>query len=178
MTNCLLCAIIYLDVDLSTLNKGREMEVESIRFEKFTLLIDGIHKCIHKIKFDTAPSLGIKSVHVFWLYKLMQHPEGLTSAELAELSMIDRSLVSREIASLKKGGYVEKKDSEVSKRGYNARLVLTDNGKILASRICDIVKDVQSKVDTGISEEEIQSFYLTLEKLHGNFTKLITDQAK
>ena len=89
---------------------GNEREVkgklESLRFEKFTLLIDGIHKCINKIKFDTAPYLGVKSVHVFWVYRLYRHPEGLTAAEIASTSMVDRSLVSREIEMLKKNGYV------------------------------------------------------------------------
>lgn len=148
------------------------MRVETVRFEKFTLLIDGIHKSIHKIKIDTAPTLGIKSVHVFWLYKLMQHPDGLTAAEIAELSMIDRSLVSREIASLKKGGYVEAVDGDNNKRGYNVRLTLTENGKELAEKIYAIVKDVQARVNYDISEEELCSFYKTLEKLYDNFNSL------
>ena len=54
------------------------------RFYIFTLLIDGIHKCIHRIKFDFAPHFGVKSVHMFWIYELRDHPDGLTSAELAE----------------------------------------------------------------------------------------------
>ena len=80
------------------------MELE--RFSKFTLLIDGIYKSIHKIKLDTAPYLGIKSVHVFWVYSLLDHPDGLTSTELAALSEIDRSLVSREVAKLCADGYI------------------------------------------------------------------------
>ena len=75
--------------------------METVRFEKFTLLIDGIHKSINKIKFDTAPYLGVKSVHVFWIYELSFHSEGLTAAEIAAVSMVDRSLISREIAALK-----------------------------------------------------------------------------
>ena len=74
------------------------MELE--RFGKFTLLIDNISKAIHKIKIDTVPYLGIKSVHVFWIYNLYTHPEGLTATEIAANRQIDRSLVSREIAEL------------------------------------------------------------------------------
>jgi len=101
--------------------------LESVRFEKFTLLIDGIHKSIGKIKFDTAPYLGIKSVHVFWIYELSLHPDGLTAAEIAAVSMVDRSLVSREIAALKKDGYVASEDTG-KKRNYNARITLTEKG--------------------------------------------------
>lgn len=145
--------------------------MESVRFEKFTLLIDGIHKSINKIKFDTAPFLGVKSVHVFWLYELAMHPEGLTAAEIAAVSMIDRSLVSREIAALKRGGYVECEETG-SKRNYNARITLTEDGKQLAEKITREAIEVQSKVDAGITDEELESFYLTLEKLYKNFASI------
>jgi DNA-binding MarR family transcriptional regulator len=135
------------------------------------LLIDGIHKSINKIKFDTAPFLGVKSVHVFWLYELAMHPEGLTAAEIAAVSMIDRSLVSREIAALKRGGYVECEETG-SKRNYNARITLTEDGKQLAEKITREAIEVQSKVDAGITDEELESFYLTLEKLYKNFASI------
>ncbi len=143
---------------------GKEIELDKPRYEKFILLIDGIHKAIHKIKLDHAPGLGIKSVHIFWLSHLLQYPEGMTAAELASESMVDRSLISREIESLERGGYVS-----VSK---GRRYILTDEGKRLALEITDIVMDVQDKADEGISEEELFSFYATLEKLHDNFNKI------
>ena len=145
--------------------------MESVRFERFTLLIDGIHKCINKIKFDTAPYLGVKSVHVFWVYELSLHPEGLTATEIAAVSMVDRSLVSREIAALKKSGYVESKDTG-AKRSYNSRITLTDKGRELARRITKEALDVQARVGVGIDNEELESFYSTLEKLYANFSTI------
>ena len=145
--------------------------MESVRFEKFTLLIDGIHKCINKIKIDTAPSFGVKSVHVLWIYELLLHPEGLTAAEIAAVSMVDRSLVSREIAALKKGGYVECEDTG-KKRSYNARITLTEKGVELAEKIKEEAIGVQSMVDVGITAGELESFYLTLEKLYANFAAI------
>ena len=144
---------------------------EPTRFEKLALLIDGIHKSIHKIKIEAAPALGVKAVHVFWVYELLIHPEGLTSAELASKSMIDRSLVSREIEALKKGGYITSEPG-TGKRNYNARISLTDKGVELAERIVGYAKYVQSRVDCGISKEELDSFYETLAKLSDNFTVL------
>ena len=151
--------------------------MESVRFEKFTLLIDGIHKCIGKIKFDIAPHLGVKSVHVFWIYELSLHPEGLTAAEIASVSMVDRSLVSREIAALLKGGYVMSEDNG-KKRNYNSRITLTDKGRELAERITDEATRVQSMVDDGISKEELENFYRTLGKLYGNFASITSQDGE
>lgn len=146
-----------------------------MRFEKFTLLIDGIHKSIGKIKFDTAPYLGIKSVHVFWIYELSLHPDGLTAAEIAAVSMVDRSLVSREIAALKKDGYVASEDTG-KKRNYNARITLTEKGNELAAKITEEATRVQSRVDEGITDEELEGFYSTLEKLYANFATLTQEK--
>ncbi len=148
------------------------MSLEAVRFEKFTLLIDGIHKCINKIKIDVAPHLGVKSVHIFWVYELLLHPDGLTAAEIAAVSMIDRSLVSREIETLKKGGYVETR-SNGKKRGYNSRITLTERGKALAESIKETAASVQSEVNIGITEGELVSFYSTLEKLYEKFSKIV-----
>ena len=146
---------------------------EPTRFEKLALLIDGIHKSIHKMKVEAAPALGVKAVHVFWVYELMIHPEGLTATELAAKSMIDRSLVSREIEILKGGGYIaQDKPDEGKKRNYNTKYSLTEKGNELAGRILGYVKYVQEEVDEGISPEELASFYATLTKLSENFTKL------
>ena len=134
------------------------------RYEKFILLIDGIHKAIHKLKLTHAPGLGIKGVHIFWLCNLMQHPEGMTAAELATESGVDRSLISREIEMLEREGYVTVCDSR--------RYVLTEKGKSIAEEIHGIGVDIQTRADDGISTEELISFYSTLEKLHDNFTKM------
>ncbi len=142
----------------------KESKLETVRFEKFTLLIDGIHKSINKIKHKIVPTLGIKSVHVLWLYQLMQHPEGLTAAEIAAASMIDRSLVSREIESLMSDGCIARTKSR--------RFTLTERGIELAKTIEEMVKEGQAEADEGISEEELLLFYRVLEKLHENFARM------
>jgi DNA-binding MarR family transcriptional regulator len=167
-----LCYTKKREVNKIYLNrKENGLLTEPTRFEKLALLIDGIHKSIHKMKVEAAPTLGVKAVHVFWVYELMIHPEGLTAAELATKSMIDRSLVSREIEALKKSGFVES-DAGSGKRNYNARIFLTKSGLKLAERIVGYAKYVQSTVDLGISEQELESFYSTLTKLCDNFTAL------
>ncbi|MBR3893945.1 MAG: hypothetical protein IKJ35_02240 [Clostridia bacterium] len=146
------------------------------RFYLFTLLIDGIHKCIHKIKIDVAPEFGVKSVHIFWIYELHAHPEGLTAAELAAKSKISRSLVSREIEMLLREGYVQMPETGHGKRkNYNARITLTEKGEQLARSISEEGMEVQGRVAAGISAEELAAFYDTLQKIYHNF-RLVADE--
>ena len=138
------------------------------RFEKFALLIDGVQKNVQKFKNNIAPSLGVKSVHVLWIYELYIHPDGLTSAELAVKSNIDPSLISRELAALKRKGYITK-EATPGKRNYNARITLTPEGKALGEIIYSQALTVQSLVNNGVSESELSLFYSVLERLHNNF---------
>ncbi len=139
------------------------------RFYPFVCLIDGIHKNIQKLRLDFAPDFGVKSVHIFWIYELHIHPEGLTAAELAAQSNISRSLVSREIEGLRDDGYIEMQEKSRGKRkNYNSRITLTEKGRELARRIFAEGMRVQNAVNAGITEEELTSFYATLQKLHDN----------
>ena len=149
--------------------------MEEIRFEKFTLLVEGIQKAVNKLKLDIAPSLGVKSVHVFWVWRLYLNPEGLTSAELAAKSLIDRSLVSREIAALKKDGYVEYAEGSGGKN-YNRRIVLTEKGSELAERICRVAMGIQDEANHGIDPEDLENLYPTLNKIYENLSNMTKER--
>lgn len=58
------------------------------------------------------------------------------------------------------------------RRNYNSRLVLTEKGIELAKIISSEALDVQNSADNGITESELVSFYITLEKLNENFAKI------
>ena len=149
--------------------------MEEVRFERFTLLIDGIHKSIHNLKSTIAPHLGVKGVHVLWVYELLKHDDGLTAAELATRSKVNRSLISREIEALMKDGYVVYKGGGSGR--YNEKLLLTNKGRALAEKIREEVVRIQGAVDESISEEELFAFYNTLEKLSANF-RILEDKTK
>jgi len=139
------------------------------RFYKFCLMIDGIHKNINRLKVDLAPDLGVKSVHIFWVYELLLHSEGLTATELASKTMISRSLISREIEDLHREGYIEmSKTAHGKRKNYNSRIFLTEKGKNLARNISVYGNKIQTIADENITKEELASFYVTLEKLSGN----------
>ena len=143
--------------------------MESERFRRFTLLVDGIHKSVQKIKNNKASDFGVKGIHTLWVYELLCHPEGMTASELAAKSMIDRSLISREIEPLKSKGYITAEEV-VGKRSYNSKIRLTEKGKEIAKRIGDIAIEIQKLADMGIDEEELIRFYATLEKISNNLS--------
>ena len=148
------------------------MQINNIdRFESFVLLIDAIHKGINKIKTAISPESAIKSVHTMWLYELLRNPDGLTATELAAKTMIDRSLVSREISALTRGGYVMSASSE-GKRGYNSVITLTEKGKILAEQIAAAAHEIQENVSRDVDKEELSIFYSVLERLYRNIEEI------
>ena len=106
-----------------------------------------------------------------WLYKLLKHKDGLTASELAAESMIDRSLISRELTGLAADGYITI-DSQGKKRSYNSRIRLTDKGKEVAEDIAKTAYESQRIIGEGVAEEDLIVFYRTLEKICLNFEKL------
>lgn len=144
------------------------MQIDKVeRFETFVLLIDAVHKGINKIKLDILPDSAIKGVHTMWLYELMQNPNGLTAAEIAAKTKIDRSLVSRELRILMKEGIVVT-DSKSDKRSYNSVINLTPKGVAYAQKIADAAMEIQNAVSSDIPIDELATFYSVLEKLYEN----------
>ncbi len=135
------------------------------------LLVDGIHKAVQKIKYNAAPDFGVKGVHTLWVYELLCHPDGMTASELAATSMIDRSLISREIETLREKGYITTQEPK-GKRNYNYKIKLTEEGKKVARKIEDIAMDIQKRTDIGIKEAELESFYATLELISKNLADI------
>ncbi len=149
--------------------------MEQERFMRFVNLIDGIHKSIQKIRVDNAATFGIKSVHIFWVYELLAHPEGLSATELAANSNIDRSLISREISALEANGFI-KIEKQSGKRNYNSKLTLTEMGIEAANKIKQLAMRFQDIIGKNVPENELEIFYNVLAKLYNNFEILNEEQ--
>lgn len=145
--------------------------LEQERFEEFSALISCIHGNIQKLKARYTTQLGLKAVHVFWLYLLRTRPEGLSASELAAAGQSDRSLVSREINVLFDKGIIFTRDNG-EKRRYGWKLMLTDKGREIADIISAVVTDIQNTVSRDISEADLITFYRTLRNLAGNISEL------
>ena len=104
------------------------------RFEVFFQNISGLYRAVQRLRVQFADAAGVSSVHLFWLYLLREYPEGLAASRLAELSNIDRSLVSRQLKPLLGRGLVCA-DGETGKRRYGWKIRLTDSGRALAEQI-------------------------------------------
>lgn len=141
------------------------------RFEQFATLISGIYRDIQKLKTKWTEPLGMKSVHIFWVYLLKNHPEGLSASELSRHSQSNRSLVSREIQELINLGYVYAEETPKQRR-YGQKLRLTESGLAVAQRISDASLEIQSAVNAGIPEDDLITLYRTLEILMRNFHTL------
>lgn len=145
--------------------------MDAERFEQFNTLISGIYRDIQKLKTKWTEPLGMKSVHIFWVYLLKSHPDGLSASELSEHSQSNRSLVSREIQELIDLGYVYAQQS-ASKRRYGQKLRLTPLGEEAARKISEATLDIQNKVNAGIPETDLIVLYRTLGILMENFHQL------
>ena len=145
--------------------------LEQERFEDFSSLISGIHSNIQKLKARYTTQFGLKAVHVFWLYLLRSHPEGMSASELASTAQANRSLISREIDELFDKGIIFTQENG-SKRRYGWKLMLTEKGRQLADLIAAIAADVQKTVSRDISEDNLNTFYQTLKVLADGFEKL------
>ena len=113
----------------------------------------------------------MKSVHIFWVYLLKNHPEGLTASELSRHSQSNRSLVSREIQELIDLGYVQA-EKVTTQRRYGQNLMLTQSGQQIAQRISQASLEIQNQVSAGIPEEDLHVLYRTLGILMENFHHL------
>lgn len=145
------------------------------RFEEFAALIGGIHGNIQKIKARHRERVGLKAVHIFWLYLLKTHPEGLSASELAAAGRTNRSLVSREIDALIEQGIIDTPDKGQGRR-YGWKFVLTEKGRALAGEISRVAKGIQDTVSRDIAEEDLIVFYRTLRTLAQRFDQLTDDE--
>ena len=145
--------------------------LEQERFEEFSSLISSIHGNIQKLKTRYTTQLDLKAVHVFWIYLLRAHPEGMSASELAAAGQSNRSLVSREIDELFDKGIIFTQDNG-DKRRYGWKLMLTDKGRQLADAISAVVTDIQNTVSRDIPEEDLITFYRTLRTLADGLSEL------
>lgn len=145
--------------------------MEEERFEQFSNLISGIYRDIQKLKAKWTAPLGMKSVHIFWVYLLKKHPQGLTASELSRYSQSNRSLVSREIQELIDLGYV-RMEKETANRRYGQKLILTESGLDAARFIGQTSLSIQNQVNEGIPDEDLVVLYRALGILMENFHRL------
>ena len=145
------------------------------RFMRFTLSMSRINKMIQKLKLDGMKSFELKGSHTLCIYGLLEHPSGMTSAQIAKYCEFDPGLASRTQKELIQLDIISK-TGEPGK--YGSIYFLTEKGIKIAREIEKTVTRMQEFVDSDISDEELAIFYHVLDKLEMNFVKLVESSDK
>ncbi len=132
-------------------------------FENFTVTILKLNKLVNKIKTLEMKEYGLKAIHVMCVYYLSVHPSGLTSADLVKLTYEDKAAISRGLALLRAGGYVE-----YDPDSYNAGIRLTPSGKELAARIAEKSERAVNAGTVIKTDREREKFYVILNAIADN----------
>ena len=135
------------------------------RFSIFVFAITRIYKYIKSLESEMAARIGVKGVHVFWIYTLFCEKDGLTASEIAQKNHINRSLVSREIVRLEKEEIIAYQTEGDCNNKYNAKIVLTEKGREIARSIFKAGVETQQSVGEDVPVEELKIFYSVLDRL-------------
>ncbi len=137
------------------------------RFENFSYCISEISRNWHKISSDVMTEYGLKGPYSVYFTAMYRCPEGITATELSELCSRDKADVSRAISLMEKKGLVVKEGVN-----YRALLRLTDEGKFIAEKIKKYAEAAVEQGGNGLTEEQREAFYESLNIICGNLQKL------
>ncbi len=134
-------------------------------------MIWGLYGNVQRLKTQCAEECGIKTVQVFLIYLLLQHPDGLSATELAQRSRSTKGLVSRETTALLGQGIITA-DRISDRRRYGCKFLLTEHGRGIAERINAFAMRVQNAVSADIPVRELEIYYKTMGTLLKSFDGL------
>ena len=142
------------------------------RFERFSLAISEIHRCLVGISSTEMKKHGLSGAQARYLIIMNRLRLGITAARLATLCQRNKAEVSRAIASLEKKGLAEKENNP---KNYRTLIRLTDKGREIAENISERAKKAVENVGGFMTTEERESFYDTLDLLAANLVKIDKD---
>ena len=140
------------------------------RYEEFTGLISAINRSIQKIERDEMVKYGFKGAYAQSLAVMNRHPEGITSAQLCELSDRDKAAVSRIVSEMEDKGLVVRES--MNDNLYRAKLRLTEEGKKAARFVNDRAAAAVDAGGHGLNDDNRKIFYETLELIANNLEEV------
>lgn len=147
------------------------------RFEAFTGSILELNRYLQKIKDLEMRPYGLRANHVMCLYYLGKNPSGLTVTELTDTCKEDKAAISRCTAQL-----IEKRliyrDSDETKRAYRTKLYLTDQGKEMVQTIDRRIDAALTSGSSGLTQEQRDIFYQTMNMIIENLSNYIAEKEK
>ena len=145
---------------------------DETRFEDFVGLISGLYKEIQRIKASEGARLGLKGSDVMCLYYLERSKDGLTGADLARMAGVTRAAVSRTLAHLEEGGYVEVEDSGDAAVKYRAPVRLTTLGGESMNEADRIIREVLDTTGKTMGVEQREQMYASLRTILNTLREL------
>lgn len=140
------------------------------RFEQFCNAISIIHHAIQKIERMEMAKYGLKGPHAQCLLAISQYPDGITAAKLCDICEKDKAAISRAVAELEEAGMLIRQDPD-GKR-YRSRLYLTEQGKVVANSVNELVHTAVSKTSAAYDPQDREIFIHVLNLIAGNLQDL------
>ena len=139
------------------------------RFRTFTYLISSLSRYIRKIKTEEVVEYDLKSPHVSCLY-YVQKIDRITAKELCDICGDDKGAISRSLEYLESKGLI--KNDVVEGKKYKTPLVLTEKGNEVATALSAKIDRALDEAGEGLSEEDRQVMYRSLETINSNLKKI------
>ena len=90
----------------------------------------------------------------------------VTQKELADTCKLDVTTMSRNLDKLEYMGFLSRQTNPTCRRSF--LICLTETGRKKAQKVHELLGNMDITLFNGIEEAEIQSFYITLEKICNN----------
>jgi DNA-binding MarR family transcriptional regulator len=138
------------------------------RFEEFTVSIFSIAHYWNRIATDEMREHGLKGSYALYLLILSADEEGITAAQLCEMTQRDKADVSRAVSLFQEKGFVE----AYGENRYRAPIKLTPEGKRVAAKIRKKADSALKTAGEGLSEEMRRNMYKALEIISTNLKEM------
>ena len=116
---------------------------------------------------DSREEETLSGVRWWLVHYLMQHEgEDVFQKDIEELLKIRRSTATGMLNTLEKKGLIERQP--VSHDARLKKLVITPKGIEFSKKAVECIQSVECKVRSGLSEEELETFFNVLSKIRKN----------
>ena len=133
--------------------------------------INTIHRCQNIFRGERLAG-EICGAHHLFVFAICNHP-GRSQEELAKQLCLNKSTVTRALATLEAGGFVKR---EVNPEDKRQTLVFpTDKMTELLPEVRAIANEWNTLLSAGISEDELAAFNAVLAKMEENARSVIKD---
>jgi len=148
-------------------------EKKSDSFIRFSIATETILKNIQKYKNEKLEEFGLHGMHLMYMYCLDKSSDGMTPVELAKNCNVDKAFISRVTTELKRLGYIDYGTRAEKEPKYKKRILLTNEGKRIMQSINNMINEAVERITSGISQDQIDSFYYVLSKFDENLDSLL-----